>query len=100
MSYRITVNGELHVVDAALIPAVVCAAERSRIEWSKFGCGLGSVVLRGHRGWEAHKNCLTTLQDVGTTRSPRLKALVRPELHPLQNAFIDEQALNAVTPTA
>jgi len=74
----------------------------------KFGCGLGqcgscTVIVNGR----AVRSCVTLVDSVSGSEITTLEALGTPEKpHPLQQAFIDEQAaqcgfcLNAVIMTA
>ena len=95
MAFRITVNGKSHLVDAASdTPLLYVLRNDLGLSGPKFGCGLGqcgacaamvggklartcSIALR-----DVGKNQITTLEGLGTTQKP----------HPLQKAFIDEQA--------
>jgi nicotinate dehydrogenase subunit A len=95
MAFRITVNGKPHLVDAASdTPLLYVLRNDLGLSGPKFGCGLGqcgacaamvgdklartcSIALR-----DVGKNQITTLEGLGTTQKP----------HPLQKAFIDEQA--------
>jgi nicotinate dehydrogenase subunit A len=91
----ITVNGQSHTVPAeADTPLLYVLRNDLRLNAPKFGCGLAecgacTVLLDG----EAIRSCIypigsavgkqvTTLEGLGTT----------DHLHPLQQAFIDEQA--------
>jgi nicotinate dehydrogenase subunit A len=74
----------------------------------KFGCGLGqcgscTVLVNG----SATRSCVTLVESVSGSEITTLEALGTPEKpHPIQQAFIDEQAaqcgfcLNAVIMTA
>jgi nicotinate dehydrogenase subunit A len=95
MPYLIKVNGELHHVDAARdTPLLYVLRNDLGLSGPKFGCGLGqcgacaaiigrklvrtcSITVGGVGGDE-----VTTLEGLGTIQTP----------HPLQRAFIDEQA--------
>jgi len=95
MSHRITVNGELHVVDAAPdTPLLYVLRNDLGLNGPKFGCGLGqcgtcAAIVAG----ELTRTCLITLQDVGNDKVTTLEGLgTVQKLHPLQRAFIDEQA--------
>jgi nicotinate dehydrogenase subunit A len=61
----------------------------------KFGCGLGqcgscTVILKG----EAVRSCVTPVRTVGNSEIATLEGLGTIEKpHPLQQAFIDEQAV-------
>jgi nicotinate dehydrogenase subunit A len=95
MSYRITVNGEPHVVDAAPdTPLLYVLRNDLELNGPKFGCGLGQCgACAAIVGGKLTRTCLTTLQDVGNDKVSTLEGLgTVQKLHPLQNAFIDEQA--------
>src|SRR5258705_4685801 len=95
MTFRLTVNGVSHEVAAAPeTPLLYVLRNDLGLSGPKFGCGLGqcgacaamvggklartcSIALR-----DVGKNQITTLEGLGTTQKP----------HPLQKAFIDEQA--------
>src|SRR5256886_7372141 len=95
MSTRITVNGEARVVDASLdTPLLYVLRNDLGLDGPKFGCGLGQcgtcTVIAGGR---PIRSCVTpvsaaeakeilTLEGLGTLEHP----------HPVQQAFIDEQA--------
>ena len=95
MSYRITVNGEPHLVDAAPdTPLLYVLRNDLGLNGPRFGCGLRqcgacaaivggtltrtfSLALR-----DVGEDQVTTLEGLGTLQTP----------HPLQRSFIDEQA--------
>jgi len=89
------VNGEVHPVDVDLqTPLLEVLSDELHLRGPKFGCGLAqcgacTVILRG----KAVRSCVmpisavkqdevTTLEGLGTAEKP----------HPIQQAFIDEQA--------
>jgi nicotinate dehydrogenase subunit A len=105
----LTVNGIAHTVDVdPATPLLYVLSDELALRGPKFGCGLGqcgacTVIARGR----AIRSCvtpvstvegasLTTLEGLGTAEKP----------HPLQQAFIEEQAaqcgfcLNGVILTA
>src|SRR6267142_3924916 len=104
-----TVNGRAHAVDVdPATPLLYVLSDDLALRGPKFGCGLGqcgacTVIARGR----AIRSCvtpvstvegaeITTLEGLGTSANP----------HPIQKAFIDEQAaqcgfcLNGVILTA
>ena len=108
-SIALTVNGVAHavVVDPAT-PLLYLLSDDLALRGPKFGCGLGQcgacTVIIGGR---AVRSCVTpvgTLDGADVTTLEGLGTLDRP--HPLQQAFIDEQAaqcgfcLNGVILTA
>jgi len=92
---NLTVNGQAHTVDVdPATPLLYVLSDDLRLRGPKFGCGLGqcgacTVLVQGRpvrscvtqvgmvRGAE-----ITTLEGLGSIDKP----------HPLQQAFIDEQA--------
>ena len=101
MAIALTVNGRAHAVEVdPATPLLYVLSDDLALNGPKFGCGLGQcgacAVIIGGR---AVRSCVTpvgTLEGLGTVEHP----------HPLQQAFIDEQAaqcgfcLNAVIVTA
>jgi nicotinate dehydrogenase subunit A len=106
---KLTVNGRAHSVDVdPATPLLYVLTDDLALGGPKFGCGLGqcgacTVITGGH----AVRSCvtpvstmngatITTLEGLGTSATP----------HPIQQAFIDEQAaqcgfcLNGVILTA
>ena len=92
---QLTVNGRSHTVDVdPATPLLYVLSDDLALRGPKFGCGLGqcgacTVIARGR----AIRSCvtpvstvegaeITTLEGLGTSENP----------HPLQRAFIDEQA--------
>jgi nicotinate dehydrogenase subunit A len=107
--FRLKVNGAEHTLDLdPSTPLLYALSDDLELRGPKFGCGLGqcgacTVIVKG----QAIRSCITpiasvqdaeitTLEGIGTTEKP----------HPLQKAFIDEQAaqcgfcVNAVIMTA
>ena len=92
---NLTVNGHAHTVDVdPATPLLYVLSDELQLRGPKFGCGLGqcgacTVIVRGRtirscvtevgamRGAE-----ITTLEGLGSVEKP----------HPIQQAFIDEQA--------
>lgn len=103
------VNGQQHSVDLdPTTPLLYALSDDLALRGPKFGCGLGqcgscTVIING----EAVRSCITPLQTVANAEITTLEGIGTPEKpHPLQQAFIDEQAaqcgfcLNAVIMTA
>ena len=92
---QLQVNGETLTVSATPdTPLLYVLRNDARLNGPKFGCGLGqcgacTVLLDG----VATRSCITPLSAVGKAKVVTLEGLgtlARP--HPLQQAFIDEQA--------
>jgi nicotinate dehydrogenase subunit A len=89
------VNGETHQVDLdPSTPLLYALSDDLALRGPKFGCGLGqcgacTVIVRG----QAVRSCVTPVGTVANTEITTLEGLGTPEKpHPLQTAFIDEQA--------
>jgi nicotinate dehydrogenase subunit A len=95
MSYQITVNGESHVVAAAPeTPLLYVLRNDLGLNGPKFGCGLGQCgACAASVGGTLTRTCSIALRDVGDAPIVTLEGLgTTQKLHPLQKAFIDEQA--------
>ena len=95
MSYWLTVNGESHEVTAAPeTPLLYVLRNDLGLNGPKFGCGLGQCgACAASVGGKLTRTCSIALRDVGNDPIITLEGLgtlQRP--HPLQKAFIDEQA--------
>jgi nicotinate dehydrogenase subunit A len=103
------VNGRIHTVDAdPATPLLYILSDDLELKGPKFGCGLGqcgacTVIVKG----QAIRSCITTLKAVEggeVTTLEGIGTLEKP--HPIQKAFIEEQAaqcgfcLNGVILTA
>ena len=109
MTIALTVNGRAHTVDAdPATPLLYVLSDDLALRGPKFGCGLGQcgacAVIVGGR---AVRSCVTpvgSLDGAEVTTLEGLGTVERP--HPIQQAFIDEQAaqcgfcLNGVILTA
>jgi nicotinate dehydrogenase subunit A len=93
-SIALTVNGEKHTVDVdPATPLLYVLSDDLALRGPKFGCGLGQcgscTVIVGQR---AVRSCVTPVSSVNADITT-LEGLGSPEKpHPLQKAFIDEQA--------
>jgi len=95
MSYRITVNGEAHLVEAAPdTPLLYVLRNDLGLNGPKFGCGLGQCgACAAIVGGQLARTCSITLRDVGEDQVTTLEGLGTVQKpHPLQRSFIDEQA--------
>ena len=106
---HLRVNGQAHTVDVdPATPLLYVLSDDLHLRGPKFGCGLGqcgacTVIVRGR----AIRSCLTPASAVADADVTTLEGLGSPEQpHPIQRAFIDEQAaqcgfcLNGVILTA
>ena len=108
-SIALTVNSVSHTVEVdPATPLLYVLSDDLGLRGPKFGCGLGQcgacTVIVGGR---AIRSCLTPVSSVSGVQITTLEGLGTPERpHPLQKAFIDEQAaqcgfcLNGVILTA
>ena len=95
MAISLKVNGVVHSVAAAPdTPLLYVLRNDLRLNGPKFGCGLGqcgacTVLLDG----DPTRSCITPLVDVGREEVTTLEGLGSIDKpHPLQKAFMDEQA--------
>lgn len=91
-----SVNGRAHTVDIdPATPLLYVLSDAIGVRGPKFGCGLGqcgscTVIVRGR----AVRSCVTPVSSVAGIDVTTLEGLGTPERpHPLQQAFIDEQAV-------
>ena len=94
--FNVRVNGQNHRIDVdPNTPLLYVLSDDLALRGPKFGCGLGqcgscTVILKG----EAVRSCITPISAVGTSEITTLESLGTVEKpHPLQQAFIDEQAV-------
>lgn len=94
-SITLTVNGKPHAVDVdEATPLLYVLSDDLALRGPKFGCGLGqcgacTVIVKGR----AIRSCVTPVSSVSGAEITTLEGLGTPERpHPIQKAFIDEQA--------
>ncbi|QPF92970.1 (2Fe-2S)-binding protein [Bradyrhizobium commune] len=95
MTYQITVNGESQIVAAAPeTPLLYVLRNDLGLNGPKFGCGLGQCgACAALVGGKLVRTCSMALRDVGGDPIVTLEGLgTVQKLHPLQQAFIEEQA--------
>lgn len=103
------VNGTTHTLDLdPTTPLLYALSDDLGLRGPKFGCGLGecgacTVIMNG----EATRSCITPVSNAHGAEITTLEAIGTAEKpHPLQKAFIEEQAIqcgycaNAVIMTA
>lgn len=103
------VNGTSHALDLdPATPLLYALSDDLALRGPKFGCGLGqcgacTVIING----QAVRSCITPVQTVADSEITTLEGIgTLDKLHPLQSAFVEEQAaqcgfcLNAVIMTA
>jgi len=96
MSITLKVNGRSHTVDVdPATPLLYVLSDDLALNGPKFGCGLGqcgccTVIARG----QAIRSCVTPVSSVAGAEITTLEGLGTVEKpHPIQQAFIDEQAM-------
>src|SRR6266567_9317011 len=89
------VNGQAHSLDVdPSTPLLYILSDDLELRGPKFGCGLGqcgacTVILKG----QAVRSCITTVKAAEGADITTLEGLGSVEKpHPLQKAFIEEQA--------
>lgn len=94
-SISLTVNGRAQTVDVdESTPLLYVLSDELGLNGPKFGCGLGqcgacTVIVKG----QAIRSCITPVKAVAGGAITTLDGLGTPEKpHPIQQAFIDEQA--------
>jgi nicotinate dehydrogenase subunit A len=105
----LTVNGARHTVDVdPATPLLFVLSDDLGLRGPKFGCGLGqcgscTAIVDGR----ALRSCITPVSSVAGRAITTLEGLGTPDqLHPIQQAFLEEQAaqcgycLNGVILTA
>ena len=91
----LNVNGQSHTVEVdPATPLLYVLSDDLGLRGPKFGCGLGQcgscTVIAGGR---AIRSCVTPVSAIGGTPVTTLEGLGTPQRpHPIQQAFIDEQA--------
>lgn len=92
----LTVNGHPHAVDIGPQTSLLAVLrERLDLTGTKYGCGEGqcgacTVLIDGR----AQRSCITPAADVGQKPITTIEGLASAErLHPLQEAFLDEGAM-------
>jgi nicotinate dehydrogenase subunit A len=90
------VNGRSHRIDVdPSTPLLYVLSDDLQLNGPKFGCGLGqcgccTVIARG----QAIRSCVTPVSSVANVELTTLEGLGTIEKpHPIQQAFIDEQAV-------
>jgi nicotinate dehydrogenase subunit A len=93
--FALRVNGRTHSVDVEpATPLLYVLSDDLGLRGPKFGCGLGQcgscTVIAGGR---AIRSCVTPVSSIKDAEITTLEGLGTPENpHPIQKAFIDEQA--------
>ena len=96
MAITLKVNGVSHTVDVdPATPLLYVLSDDLQLNGPKFGCGLGqcgccTVLVKG----QAVRSCITPVSTIAGAEVTTLEGLGSVEKpHPIQQAFIDEQAV-------
>lgn len=87
------VNGRRREVEIdAEIPLLWVLRDQLRLLGTKYGCGLGVCgSCTVHVGGEAMPSCVTAAADVRDDEIITIEGLAGDELHPVQQAWLDEE---------
>src|SRR5262245_2527132 len=95
-SIKLNVNGRPVTLDTdPSTPLLYILSDQPALRGPKFGCGLGqcgscTVIVKG----QAVRSCVTAVSNVAGGEITTLEGLGTLEKpHPIQKAFIDEQAM-------
>jgi nicotinate dehydrogenase subunit A len=96
---RLEVNGRSHTLELdPATPLLYVLSDDLELRGPKFGCGLGqcgacTVIVDRGAGGQAVRSCIASVKSVEGTKIKTLEGLGNSQkLHPIQQAFIDEQA--------
>ena len=95
MMMTLKVNGQVHTLDVdPATPLLYVLSDDLGLRGPKFGCGLGQCgACTAIVGGRAVRTCVTPVSTLGNVEVVTLEGLGTPEQpHPIQQAFIDEQA--------
>ena len=95
-TYQLNINGKRQSVEAESdTPLLYVLRDSLSLQGPKFGCGLGqcgacTVLVNG----EAMRSCITPVSSIKASKVVTLEGLGKSgKPHPVQQAFIDEQAV-------
>jgi aerobic-type carbon monoxide dehydrogenase small subunit (CoxS/CutS family) len=89
------IDGQQRVIDADPgMPLLYALRDHLQLNNPRFGCGLGQCgACTVHLDGDPRRSCMLPISAVGGAKVTTLAGLGSPEHpHPLQSAFIDEQA--------
>jgi len=96
-SIHLSVNGHSVEIsgDDPDMPLLYALRDELHLHGPRFGCGLGQCgACTVHIEGEAVRSCITPVSDVAGKKVVTLEGLGSPEHpHPIQKAFIEEQAV-------
>jgi aerobic-type carbon monoxide dehydrogenase small subunit (CoxS/CutS family) len=90
---QLNVNGRLRYVDVSPdTPLLWVLRDALGLTGTKYGCGLGLCgACTVHLDGQAVRSCQTPLKNVGSKEITTIEGLGQNGLHPVQQAWIDEQ---------
>ena len=91
-TYQLSVNGQSRVVTVAPdVPLLWVLRDTLSLRGTKFGCGRGICgACTVHVDGAAIRSCVTPVSSVSTQAVTTIEGLGGSALHPLQQAWIDE----------
>jgi isoquinoline 1-oxidoreductase alpha subunit len=92
--FSLVVNGSTRTIDAdGNMPLLWALRDLLQLTGTKYGCGIGMCgACTVHLDGEAVRSCQTALNDVGARKATTIEGLGQSGLHPVQKAWIAEQA--------
>ena len=94
--FELNVNGKVHAIDADPdMPLLYALKNDIGLNNPQFGCGLAQCgACTVHLDGQPIRSCVTPVSSIGAAKVVTLSGLGTPDKpHPLQKAFIDEQAV-------
>lgn len=94
VSYALHVNGELRNIETdGTMPLLWALRDLLELTGTKYGCGIGMCgACTVHLDGKAVRSCLTPIVEVGAQKVTTIEGLGDGGLHPVQAAWIAEQA--------
>jgi isoquinoline 1-oxidoreductase alpha subunit len=96
MTYRITINGKPHEIDApGEVPLLWALRGELGLVGTKYGCGIGACgACTVHLDGEAARSCQVPLSSVGDARVTTIEALGETKIGArLQKAWLDHDVM-------
>jgi len=92
--FTLDVNGQRRAFEAdGEMPLLWALRDLLELTGTKYGCGIGMCgACTVHLDGASVRSCQTTVADVGSRRITTIEGLGRDHLHPVQEAWIAEQA--------
>jgi isoquinoline 1-oxidoreductase alpha subunit len=92
--FTLEINGKRRAIDAdGEMPLLWALRDLLELTGTKYGCGIGMCgACTVHLDGAAVRSCQTSVADVGVHKVTTIEGLGRSRLHPVQEAWIIEQA--------